>query len=487
MSEGTSNSVIIEGIMYIIPRVLIIYLILFIICIIINKLRKKHITFNLYIRNKKIKLSLVPFSSFTKVLACFVIFLSSFYYCANEFEVFAYLNGPSETKNDFFKNYYVDGRSVEITAPKEKQNLIYIYVESLESTMTTIKNSGAFNKKVIPNLEKIAKNNINFSNNNKIGGAYMPYGASWTIAGMVGSTAGVPLKLSTIGGNDYYGYGEFLPGTYTFGDILKENEYNNYLFIGSDADFGGRKDYFTYHGDYEIYDYNYAKEKGWIDNDYYVWWGYEDSKLFDFAKKELSEIADSNEPFNFTMLTTGTHFIDGFTEEVCETPFDEKYLNAYHCSDSMIGEFISWIKKQDFYENTTIVITGDHLTMQANMTEMFEIENPNKYNRTVYNAYINSKANTSTTKNRKFTTFDFYPTTLAALGFKIQGEKLGLGTNLFSSMPTLTEEIGTKELDKNLKQNSNYYEKHFLNNINKKVEKGNNIGASSGVLTSMIS
>ena len=30
--------------------------------------------------------------------------------------------------------------------------------------------------------------------------------------------------------------------------------------IGSDADFGGRKDYFKYHGDYEILDYNYAKD-----------------------------------------------------------------------------------------------------------------------------------------------------------------------------------------------------------------------------------
>lgn len=481
MSEGTSNSVILEGTKYIIIRLFIVYLILFVVCFIVKILRKKHTKLVLYIRNKKINLSIVPFSNIIKVFACFILLLSSLYYCANEFEVFAYIdNNTKQTENeDFFKKYYVDRRGINLTAPEEKQNLIYIYVESLESSMVTEKNNGAFNKKVIPNLEKIAKNNINFSNNDKIGGAYMPYGNSWTIAGMVGSTSGIPLKLSSVGGNEYSGYGEFLPGAYTLGDILDENGYNNYLFIGSDAAFGGREDYFTYHGDYNIYDYNYAINQGWIDEDYYVWWGYEDGKLFDFAKDTLKDISKEDEPFNFTLLTTDTHFTDGYVEESCETPFDEQYLNAYHCSDELINKFINWIKKQDFYENTTIVITGDHLTMQADMHQMFDISNKEDYERTIYNAIINSKTTTETTKNRIFTTYDFYPTVLASLGFKIEGDRLGLGTNLFSTMPTIAEELGIKELDAKLKQNSDFYEKHFLNNLNKKVEEKISASAST--------
>ncbi len=477
MSEGTSNSVVIEGAKYIIARIIAVYLVLFVICFIIKKIRKKHTSFNLYIRNKKIRISLVPFSNFFKVLACFVILLSSVYYCASEFEVFAYFgtNTTDDSKDgDFFENNYIDPKKVKITAPEKKQNLIYIYVESLESSMVTEKNNGAFKKKVIPNLEKIAKDNINFSNNDKIGGAYMPYGNSWTIAGMVGSTSGIPLKLSSVGGNEYSGYGEFLPGAYTLGDVLNKNGYNNYLFIGSDAEFGGRKDYFTYHGDYNIYDYNYAINQGRIDEDYYVWWGYEDRKLFDFAKDTLKDISKENEPFNFTLLTTDTHFTDGYIEEGCETPFDEQYLNAYHCSDELINKFINWIKKQDFYENTTIVITGDHLTMQSNMHQMFDISNKEDYERTIYNAIINSKTTTETTKNRIFTTYDFYPTVLASLGFKIEGDRLGLGTNLFSTMPTIAEELGMDKLDKELKQNSTYYEDYLLNNLedksNAKVE-----------------
>ena len=188
-----------------------------------------------------------------------------------------------------------------------------------------------------------------------------------------------------------------------------------------------------------------------------------------------------DEPFNFTMLTTGTHFTDGFVEKSCETPFDEKYLNAYHCSDELIDNFLNWLKKQDFYDNTTIVITGDHLTMQANMTDMFEINNAKSYERTVYNTIINSKVKTENMKNRNFTTFDFYPTILASLGFQIQGDKLGLGTNLFSRIPTITEEIGITKFDKELQKKSNYYEKHFLHNINKKVGKQSNAGPSTPI------
>ena len=49
----------------------------------------------------------------------------------------------------------------------------------------------------------------------------------------------------------------------------------------------------------------------------------------------------------------------------------------------MIGEFVSWIKKQDFYKDTVIIITGDHLSMQANISGMFD---SNNYERSAINS-----------------------------------------------------------------------------------------------------
>ena len=86
------------------------------------------------------------------------------------------------------------------------------------------------------------------------------------------------------------------------------------------------------------------------------------------------------------MLTADTHFTDGYLDKSCDTIFSEAYANSFYCSDSMIAEFISWIQEQDFYENTTIVLTGDHPTMQENF---YNIDN--NYDRVVYNAFVNSR------------------------------------------------------------------------------------------------
>ena len=57
---------------------------------------------------------------------------------------------------------------------------------------------------------------------------------------------------------------------------------------------------------------------------------------------------------------------------------------------------------------------------------------------------------------------DMYPTILAAMGAKIEGDRLGLGTNLFSDKQTLMEELGFKTLDNELQKTSNYYNQKIL-------------------------
>lgn len=93
--------------------------------------------------------------------------------------------------------------------------------------------------------------------------------------------------------------------------------YSQTLMIGSDAEFGGRKLFYEKHGDYNIIDYKYALENNMIPYGYNVWWGYEDKRLFDFAKEELTDLAAQDEPFNLTLLTADTHFEDGYKCEDC--------------------------------------------------------------------------------------------------------------------------------------------------------------------------
>ena len=128
------------------------------------------------------------------------------------------------------------------------------------------------------------------------------------------------------------------------------------------------------------------------------------------------------------------------------------------CSSRMVYEFIRWIQAQPFYENTTIVISGDHLTMDPDF--MKEVDE--NYVRTVYNCIINAPLEPVQEKNREFGTFDLFPTTLAALGVRIEGDRLGLGTNLFSDKQTLCEMYGFEVRDWELQKRSEFYNKRFL-------------------------
>ena len=65
-------------------------------------------------------------------------------------------------------------------------------------------------------------------------------------------------------------------------------------------------------------------------------------------------------------------------------------------------------------------------------------------------------------KNRQFGTFDLFPTTLAALGVTIDGDRLALGTNLFSDRETLTEQYGYAYLSEELQKQSGFYDTELL-------------------------
>lgn len=353
----------------------------------------------------------------------------------------------------FIEEHYADAGKVNVTFPQKKRNLIYIFMESMEVTYADPENGGSLLYNNIPELTDIALENECFAGDSGLlnGGRVLP-GTTFTMAGMFAQSTGLPLKvelgdkfLDAAGSfNKMNTQDSFFEGVTSLGDLLEKNGYKNVFMLGSDATFGGRRLYMTHHGDYEIDDYRWAIDQGIIAPDYYVFWGMEDQKLFAAARDRLTQLAASDEPFNLTLLTVDTHFEDGYKCEICpETYGNNSYANAIACSSRQVGELIDWIKQQDFYENTTIVLCGDHTTMDSDFCNIV----PESYPRKVYTAFINSAVQPADPDRvREYTTLDQFPTTLAALGCTIEGERLGLGTNLFSTQDTLLEEYGFEEL-----------------------------------------
>ena len=387
------------------------------------------------------------------VLAAF-LGVSAFLFM-NKYKVIEYFSTKS-VNSDFIKDNYADPEKTAITFPEKKRNLIYIYLESVEMTYADKKSGGALEYNCIPELTKLAIENDCFNGNNeKLNGAKVSFGATYTMGGMVAQSSGLPVVGGV--GNAASQQESFYPGATVLGDILKREGYNNELMVGSKVEFGGRGVYFGKHGDYKLFDYTYAlKNKMLPSDDYYVWWGFEDQKLFTFAKDELKDLASKGAPFNLTLLTVDSHFEDGYVCPLCKDEYGTQYANVMACSSRQLKEFIDWIKQQDFYENTTIVLNGDHLTMDKDFLASIDAQ----YDRRTFTAIINSAVKPEENTAREYNTLDLFPTTLAAMGCKIDGDRLGLGTNLYSSKKTLIEEFGEDYVNGELAKNS-----EFMNTI----------------------
>ena len=403
-------------------------------------------------RKRGIKVALLHLISLILAVVILIVSLVLFDKQFGALDYYKNINVESE----FIETNYVDPATVELSFPGQKRNLIYIYLESMEMTYADKDNGGFLDENCIPELTELAEKGDCFAGTTgKLNGANPLFGTQYTMGGMLAQSSGLPM-FGNLGNTASY-QDEFYPGATTLGDILAANGYKQELMVGSDAVFGGRAKYFEQHGGYEIFDIYTAKEKDLIPEDYNVWWGFEDEKLFEYAKTEVLALAESGEPFNFTMLTADTHFPNGFVCEQCGSDYDMQYKNVIACSSKRTYEFVEWIKEQDFYENTTIVICGDHLTMDSDFSNLVTSD----YDRRTYVAIINSAAGSEPLEMRTYSTLDLFPTTLAALGVVLGSDRLALGTNLYSDTKTLIEDNDINYVNRELAKDSPFVEENI--------------------------
>ena len=406
------------------------------------------------------------FFNWKKVYLGFCFFLALFFFSLTLIDAWdsislgSYLSSQLHSSK-FIEENYVDPKGIELHFPEKKRNLIYIYMESTELTFMDEAHGGAFPDNLLPEMTALSKEGEDFSGegDSRNGGISLP-GATWTMGAIFAQSTGLPLKIS-IEQNSMDSQKAFFPSVTALQDILKEEGYTQKFLLGSVGYFGGRELYMKDHGDVKVEDFSYWKRKNKFPKDYWVNWGFEDEKLYSYAREELSGLAKEDKPFNLTLLTVDTHFPDGYVCRLCQNNYpDNQYANVYRCASRQVTDFVNWIKKQDFYENTTIVISGDHPTMDRDFCDHV----PKSYQRKVYTVFLNSAAKRKDRNKREYSTFDYFPTTLAAMGVEIPGNRLGLGTNLFSGESTLTEKFG-KEEKKELEERSDFMIK--LGNIDK--------------------
>ena len=99
-------------------------------------------------------------------------------------------------ESTFIEDNYVDPAQVDIEFPENKRNLVYIYLESMETTYADVRSGGAFSYNNIPELTDLALKSESFAGDSGLlnGGIVLP-ATTFTMGGIFAQSAGLPLKI----------------------------------------------------------------------------------------------------------------------------------------------------------------------------------------------------------------------------------------------------------------------------------------------------
>ena len=258
-----------------------------------------------------------------------------------------------------------------IAAPGK--NVVWIYMESLERIYWDPEMFPG----LTPNLDRLRKQGLDFS------GFETFSGANYTMAGLFASQCGVPLFTSAFAGLDTVAgnttdASTFHPKIACFGDVLHKAGYSQVYMGGAPIVFSNKDLFFRLHAYDEALGLQQleAEAGGSLPES---GWGIYDSVLFKLALARYQKLAADRKPFNLTLLTLDTHPPDGRPSPGCPryAPNSNSMLQAVHCTDYLLGNFIDALSRQPDWKNTVVVIMSDHLMMRNDAESLF----PRNYHR----------------------------------------------------------------------------------------------------------
>lgn len=200
-------------------------------------------------------------------------------------------------------------------------------------------------------------------------------GGTWTAGSLYSHQAGMPAFFKGQGNDFFQGTSHVkLTG---LGHILKEAGYNSAYLIG-DAEFAGISDILS------AYEIPVISQNNCIGK-YPKTSFFNDYDLFREAKLQISKFKHDDKPFALFISTTNTHFPDGIYDKRMEEFIVKGQKNDLEFSisavDYLIKDFITYLKKENLYENTAIFIFPDHVLMG---TSGPTIDKLNQYERQLY-------------------------------------------------------------------------------------------------------
>jgi phosphoglycerol transferase len=312
----------------------------------------------------------------------------------------------------------------EVTQPK---NLVLIYAESLES--------GYFDGErfpgLVPRLSDMRDKSLSFSRVESLPGM------TWTIGGMVASQCGIPLVTANNIRNTRIETETFLSEAYCLGDILTEHGYQLHYMGGADTTFADKNLFYESHGTWQVNGRAQLSPR-LEDPNYINQWGLYDDSMLEMAKSRFDTLASDSKPFALTLLTLDTHHPNGHISRRCDMPYGDgnnPILNAVHCSDQLLADFIEYVQSADAPEETLVVVVSDHLALPNTASDLLN-QKP-RLNLFMMPGIPPNSLGEDIDTTKPASLMDVGPTLLHALGFEVQA--LGYGRNLLARDKTFIE------------------------------------------------
>lgn len=236
----------------------------------------------------------------------------------------------------------------------KNKNIILIQLESMQNFLLNLKINGS---EVTPNLNKLLKSAYYFPHFYTQVGKGNTSDAEFITNTSLYALGSTPMS-SVVAGKTVPG----LPR------VLQENGYHTATFHANDVSFWNRNQLYRSLGFDEFFDKNYFG-----DNDI-ISYGTSDEVMYKKTVEKLADFKKSGKKFYAHIISLSSHFPfklpDSKKKLAIQLPgqFDNSmvgsYLQAVSYADFAFGQLIENLKKAGLYDDSLIVIYGDHQGLQ---------------------------------------------------------------------------------------------------------------------------
>ncbi|BBI36311.1 hypothetical protein KCTCHS21_57100 [Cohnella abietis] len=228
------------------------------------------------------------------------------------------------------------------------KNVIIIQMESFQNFLVGLEVDG---KEVTPNMNKLARENFHFDSFYTMVGQGTTSDAEF----VVNTSLYVPKHEAATQKN----VKKQLP---SLPKLLSKEGYTTATFHTNDVEFWNRRELYSSLGWDRYYD------KSFFGDEDHVAFGASDEVLYKKTAAELKKMSENGKPFYAQIISMSSHHPYNIPESKYQMKLPDRledtlvgrYIRSQNYSDYALGKFIDELKQSGLWENSIVLLYGDH-------------------------------------------------------------------------------------------------------------------------------